>query len=101
MPSKTLSELTHEIWDDGCRWQDKPPPLGYNPGTGLHDYIERSARLIGVALTNEYDSLCGDFTLIRCAIALVIYEKRGGRIHAAESAAALQAILARWGYPKA
>ena len=96
-PATTLAQLAHKIWDDGCRWQGKPWVEGFNPNIATHAHIEVRPQL-GAMLTAEYPM--EGFRLVKCAMALVIYDPSTSRTDAADCEAALKLILARWGYPK-
>jgi len=96
MPPITLDQLAHKIWDDGCRIQGKPWVEGYNPNAAIHEYREVRPHL-GMMLTGEY-SMEG-FRIVVCSMGLIIYDPATGRTDAANCAAALKMVLARWGYP--
>uniref|UniRef100_A0A6M3XII8 Uncharacterized protein n=1 Tax=viral metagenome TaxID=1070528 RepID=A0A6M3XII8_9ZZZZ len=97
MPTPT-GDLAHIIWDDAYQWRDKPKPKGFNPNTAIGSYIEMAPGDTGAALTCEFDDPTGRFRCVKCALSLVIADKRNWYTNCAANEEELREILQRWGY---
>ena len=91
-------DMAHVIWDDGYQWGSKPKPKGFNPNTAIGAFVEKAPGDTGAALTAEFDDPTGRFRCVKCALSLVISDKKNWFTDCAANEEELREILQRWGY---